>query len=111
MSNTRRHSRRRANLMAEDPHCAYCGREVVYWRLAPGEKTPGNFATIEHVNTRNGGPRPLRGALLLACHDCNQAKGEQDRAEHEITAGLRSRSRHLTERIGDLCPQLLALKE
>jgi len=70
--------RRRARLMKEDPHCCYCGCEVVYYVLKEGEQAPDNFATIEHVNTRIDGLRPKQGTRLLACYKCNHEKGNAD---------------------------------
>src|SRR3954468_1877679 len=69
---------RRAKLMAKDPHCTWCGREVVYFPIQPGQTIPGNFATIDHLYDRynpkrkeigNGGFREY--TLVLACSDCN----------------------------------------
>ena len=98
-------ARRRARLFAADPHCCYCGGEMVLWKPEPHEKLPGNFATIEHVNPRIGGPRPRPGTTLLACLDCNNRKGADDEKAFRRSGDRR----HLTEPIGELVPELQEL--
>ena len=88
---------RRHQLLARDPHCANCGVEVVYYKPRPHERLPDNFATLEHVNSRNQSvPRPLRGRLVLWCRRCNQ-----ERSEAEVAAmgaeELRRRSGRLPD--------------
>jgi hypothetical protein len=76
---------RRRQLLARDPHCANCGVEVVYFKARPHETLPDNFATLEHVNSRNQAvPRPLLGHIVLWCWRCNQ-----DRCEAEMAAMAR----------------------
>jgi len=103
MTNSKRIAKRRDRLFAADPHCAYCGQEVVSYPLAPHEVPPGNYATAEHVYSRNGGPRPKQGRIILACQNCNEAKGIEDYKAHQGT------DHHLTARIGDLVPALSEL--
>jgi 5-methylcytosine-specific restriction endonuclease McrA len=68
--------RRRADLMKRDPHCRRCGVELVYFKPRPHEPLPDNFATLEHVNSRNQSvPRPKQGRLVLWCRKCNQDRG------------------------------------
>jgi hypothetical protein len=100
--------KRKITLFAQHPYCCYCGRELVYYKTGSGEQLPGNFATLEHVNTRNGGHRPLQGERKLACFDCNQDKGAQDmrayyNTERPMTVNY---PWPLTERIGELVPEL-----
>lgn len=65
--------------MAEDPHCANCGAAVVYFRPEPREPFPDNFATLEHVNSRNQSvPRPSPGRIVLWCRKCNQGRSERE---------------------------------
>lgn len=71
--------RRRAKLMARDPHCFYCGCEVVYFPLVRGQKMPANFATIDHVYSRIMG-RPLKGETVLCCHKCNGDRSVAEQA-------------------------------
>jgi hypothetical protein len=77
MSRSRDSQRRRAELMARSPYCHWCGRKLVYFRLKPRQKTPPNFATLDHVNSRNVHPdgRPAQGRLVLACPPCNEKRG------------------------------------
>lgn len=72
---------RRATLMTRDPHCRNCGAELVYFTPEPHEPLPDNFATLEHVNSRNQSvPRPRRGRLMLWCRRCNQERGAAEQA-------------------------------
>lgn len=106
MSDTKSLARRRAHLLEEDPHCAYCGRLVRYWKPSEGEQLPDDFATIEHVHTKIGGNRPQQGKTILACYRCNQDKGREDNMEYLQQTGIQVYSTavkpHLTVRIGDL---------
>jgi len=80
-----KYRRQRERMMAADPHCCYCGTELVHFnpgpRLRKREPLPDNFVTIEHVNSRNqGSPRPLRGQWKLACKRCNEERGAAEEA-------------------------------
>lgn len=67
-------------MLAADPHCWYCGTEVVEvghhqrrsWE--PKTSVPANAATIEHKFHRLKGDRPALGALVLACGECNNER-------------------------------------
>jgi hypothetical protein len=71
--------RRRRNLLAADPHCFWCGREVQEYArpFAKGEPVPDDMATVDHLNQKQGNqqPRPERGATVLSCWPCNNARG------------------------------------
>jgi hypothetical protein len=71
--------RRREQLMRYDPHCHWCGCEVVYFEPQRRQKVPDNFATIDHVYSRMAG-RPLQGRWVLACSRCNQERGQAEQA-------------------------------
>ena len=62
---------RRQNLIKEDPHCFYCGREVVERELAPGEAPADDTATVEHIPSLVRGPFAGPRRTVLACHRCN----------------------------------------
>ena len=67
--------RRRDRLMAQDPHCHWCGCEVIYFKPALGQSLPAHFATLDHLNDRiEEAPRPIRGVIVLACKACNEAR-------------------------------------
>jgi 5-methylcytosine-specific restriction endonuclease McrA len=67
--------RRRKWLLEHDPHCWYCGTELVYYTREPDAgEPPDNFATIEHLHDRSLGNRPERGRRELACYRCNQER-------------------------------------
>jgi hypothetical protein len=79
-----RWKRRRANLMATDPHCYWCRKEVIYYDLKSHEKMPHNFATIEHLYDKYSPERriiarlnPAKPVTVLACHECNQDRGDE----------------------------------
>ena len=65
--------------MEQDPTCWYCGVTLVYFN--PGKQLsaplPHNFATIEHLNSRNRYrvKRPEQGWVVLACRECNEWRG------------------------------------
>lgn len=94
---------RRANLMAADPHCQNCGTEVVWYEPGPRETLPDNFATIEHVNSRNQlvrDPvtgrlgRPRDGKRVLWCNRCNRERNYAEVAAIAIEVRrIRSRRR------------------
>ena len=95
MSKGRSTQRRRAALMAQDSTCWYCGVELVYYH--PGPKLeralPPNFATIEHLNSRNRYrvKRPEQGWQVLACRECNEWRGWiEERLAGKIELRVRS---------------------
>lgn len=83
---------RRQRLLEADPHCYWCGREVVEWVFESGVAPPLNQATIDHVNSRVRGPRPKIGRWVLACRECNEGRAREEEAELGIEE-LRRRSR------------------
>lgn len=86
MSDTSRRKQRRANLMQEDPHCVWCGCEVVYWEDNAGLTLPPNFATIDHLYSRlTPGGRPIKGETVLACLTCNQERCYRELARLPIS--------------------------
>lgn len=54
--------------------CVYCGVEVT---LASGKPEPRS-ATCDHFIPRARGGHEGRSNKVLACHACNQAKGDMD---------------------------------
>jgi len=84
LNGSQRRARRRQVLMKRDPHCAYCGCEVVYFDNHGGQLPP-NFATIDHVYSRlTPGGRPRKGDTVLACRACNEARGHEEVAQLPI---------------------------
>lgn len=79
MSKGKQSHRRRDALMAADPTCWYCGVDLVYFNPGPRlhEVLPANFATLEHLNSRNRYrvKRPEQGWIVLACRECNEWRG------------------------------------
>jgi ribosomal protein S14 len=71
----------RDKLMAADPHCQNCGTGLVHFTPRPHQPVPDNFATLEHVNSRNQSrPRPPVGRTVLWCRRCNQDRGAAEQA-------------------------------
>lgn len=71
--------RRRDNLMKEDPFCYYCRKPIFIYKLEEGQSLPDDYATIEHVNSRNQSkPRPAVGKWVMACFRCNQDRGKAE---------------------------------
>lgn len=70
--------RRRLYLLREDPHCWYCGVlvEEINWDSG---SPPSNAATLEHLTSSflisRGAPREGDGYSVLACYECNMARG------------------------------------
>lgn len=69
---------RRKNLMKVDPHCWYCGLELVYVEqqgVANSRDIPYNYPTIEHLFSRNSGRLSVNHTndtrRVLACPECN----------------------------------------
>ena len=83
---TARLARRRSNLMKQRPFCHWCGRKLIYFKKEPGTRTPEDFATIDHINSRLMHPdgRPLIGKQVLACPGCNQDRNRQE----ELALGI-----------------------
>jgi len=54
--------------------CVYCGGPVT---LSPGKPEPTS-ATCDHFIPRSKGGHNGPSNKVLACHDCNQAKGDLD---------------------------------
>ena len=81
VSNTKELRRRRFNLMRYHPFCHWCGRKLVYFKMEGGGKTPDDFATIDHINSRliypNG--RPRIGKQVLACPPCNRGRAVEEK--------------------------------
>lgn len=84
-SNTQRVRRVRAKMMAEDPHCWRCHREVTYFYTAEGP-LPDDFATIGHVYSWNIPPqeRPAVGEWRLECFRCNQDQGKMEQQLRQL---------------------------
>ena len=75
-------------LMEQNPHCHWCGIEVVYfyaqeWGPRPGQagKMPTNFATLDHIYDRWDWEIRLQKAKerdatrhVLACNACNRKR-------------------------------------
>jgi hypothetical protein len=75
--------RRRLRLLAEDPFCPDCGVEMVWFPTTGGTPLPDNFATIEHVNSRNRYPegRPVPGKTVLLCNLCNENRSRAEQGK------------------------------
>ncbi len=63
-SGWRRRRRIRLRKLADDPHCAYCGREL-----------DSQWSTLDHLIPREAGGTDDIGNLSLCCFRCNQRKG------------------------------------
>lgn len=77
--------RRRERLMQIDPHCHWCGIEVIYYALPEGKQMPDNFATIDHLYSRLNEQRKEKTfayghemTLVLACHKCNHERNVEE---------------------------------
>lgn len=57
--------------------CCYCGRitELHPSPWALGERTPPQFATLEHLRRKSEGGTDHPDNLAIACFDCNVGRG------------------------------------
>lgn len=69
---------RRQKLMAQNPHCHWCGKEVVEYNVAEWPKgMPHDLATIDHLfdkydqETRQTAFDKKLPQTVLACYKCN----------------------------------------
>jgi hypothetical protein len=84
MTSTTYYHQRRQQLMAKDPHCYWCGKEVIYFKTNGG-RVPNNFATIDHLYSKLSGkrfdPKRKQKTLVLACYKCNQERARKEDIE------------------------------
>lgn len=92
----------------QDPHCRWCGREVIFYVLQDGEKTPKNYATIDHLYDKMDPRRynlyPDNEHLVLACYDCNQKRHKKrqstiSKAEQTARLKIANTRRKYTPRV------------
>lgn len=93
--NTQRLRAIRLWLFERDPHCWWCGREVILVAFRKGVGLPRNAATVDHLHFRGD---PLRERHVgcdcprhvLACYRCNTrrpnpyARERSDRARRQV---------------------------
>lgn len=77
--------RRRERLFARDPHCFWCGTELVLPDPArAGGRLAKNTATLDHLRSRltptRGEPTHGRAATVLSCLSCNFERGRNEEA-------------------------------
>jgi hypothetical protein len=70
----------RLRLLATDPHCHWCGREVREYNVGEAIQPPDQ-ATLDHLHPK-GHPnrRPIEtraDATVLSCFECNQRRNHQ----------------------------------
>jgi hypothetical protein len=73
-------------LYKRHPYCWWCGCRVRKYPLPDGRMIPGNYATLDHLNSRNmypgGRPQVNRRTrvlmTVLACYDCNKDRGDAE---------------------------------
>lgn len=74
---------RRRNLMREDPHCWYCGRDLVFVEVSGGQ-LPEDYPTIEHLFSRYSGRISINTTnelrRVLACPKCNNDRARWEEA-------------------------------
>lgn len=79
-SHVKRIAKRRRALFNKDPHCHWCGIEVV-WYDKDGGTMPENGATIDHLRSRLNPERRRKAdgeQTVLACSKCNQQRNRQE---------------------------------
>ena len=70
--------RRLRNLLKSDPHCFWCGYEVVFDNRK--NKDIPNMATLDHLISKNSKyyKQGKRNRLVLSCYDCNQERQKKE---------------------------------
>jgi hypothetical protein len=84
--------KRRNKLFQEDPHCHWCGRELILPEECKQDKQnwqPDNMATIDHLRSRFSINRQepnhtKETRLVLACYRCNEVRNDQEQATISI---------------------------
>jgi len=73
----------RERLMRENPHCNWCGIEVIWYYIpGDGQPLPDNFATLDHLYQAKD-PRRIEAfrkgerQIVLACSKCNFDRGKE----------------------------------
>ena len=101
---------------ALDPHCDYCGVESVLLRGSCADVgVVKNRATLDHIQPLSrGGKRGDEDNFALACHSCNQRKGNQhpevfmhcgSRLATEILTSMLARGQYTPEWFRDALKQ------
>lgn len=66
-------------LMRNDPHCYYCGIEVVdYGKIPDGTTEPNDMATIDHTISRFYRNKNEIVPKVLACNYCNKKRAAEE---------------------------------
>lgn len=86
-------SKRRKNLMKEDPHCHWCRRPLSMGKSVPnGGPLPEDYPTIDHLNDRiNNRIRPKEPfSVVIACRACNEGRANTKIANMKWTQRWKS---------------------
>ncbi len=67
MSHREQKARQRERFIKNDPHCHFCGQEVVYFELKNHQTVPTNFAVIDR----------FEGKHILSCNKCNHDRHDE----------------------------------
>lgn len=71
----RRKARLSALFVIQGGLCFYCQRLMQALGSFTGTgKTPGDLATVEHLNSRLNPARAVHNPIVIACHACNQKR-------------------------------------
>ncbi len=81
--------KRREILMARDPHCHWCGRELKDKKTNGRGRLPKDFPTIDHLQNRFFGRKyvPNKEMTVLACPSCNNERQRKELSRWYITGG------------------------
>lgn len=76
-------SRLRQNIAAEQGNkCHYCGERMIKGRPDTARKKGmsrlNRIATLEHITPTCNGGQKIRSNLVVACHLCNNLRGQMD---------------------------------
>lgn len=105
MALSKQQKTRRNRLFAEDPHCYWCGRELVKppGPSVGGGKCPDNAATLDHLISRldprrtEPQPRNAPPRTVLSCYACNELRGFAETAIRQRILALQSSQQQPSE--------------
>ena len=103
--------------MEKDPHCYWCGIEVIFYALPQGEKFPNNFATTDHLYDRYDFERRKQAVIkneerhVLACYKCNEDRGKKStKAQSKDALRIREKLGQQRKKLGDRTPRSIIFR-
>ena len=77
----RPHRVQKLELLAKDPHCHWCGKEVKDYGDLTGKQYPHDLATLDHLVSRFFRKKGDVVKKVLACWKCNEERSLKEQLE------------------------------